>query len=177
MLTLTLLRHAKSSWDAPELDDYDRPLAKRGKKAAPEIGAALAAMGLRPDVILCSSAVRARATLDLVLPKLGAPVPRVIYDDGIYLAPPETLLSRLLRLAPDETGKVPRHVMLVGHNPGLEELAVLLIGSGALDDTARLTEKFPTAGVAVIGFNAQSWAEIAPGAGRLEHFLTPKQLT
>jgi phosphohistidine phosphatase len=177
MLTLTLLRHAKSSWGDPSLDDYDRPLGKRGKTAAPEIGAALAAMGLRPDLILCSSAVRARATLDLVLPKLGAPVPRVVYDDALYLATPNALLSRLHRVGPGDTGEVPRHVMVVGHNPGLEELAVLLIGSGASDDTSRLTEKFPTAAVAVLGFNSESWAAIAPGAGRLEHFLTPKQLT
>jgi phosphohistidine phosphatase len=177
MLTLTLLRHAKSSWDDPALDDYDRPLAKRGKKAAPEVGAALAAMGLRPDLVICSGAVRARATLDLVLAKLGAPVPEVVFDDSVYLATPETLLARLNRIGPSETGETPRSVMLVGHNPGLEELALLLAGSGAADDTARMTEKFPTAAVAVIGFNADNWALIAPGLGRLEHFLTPKQLT
>ena len=173
MLTLTLLRHAKSSWDEPGLDDYDRPLAKRGRKAAPQMGAALAKMGLRPDLVLCSGAARARATLDLVLEKLGAPVPQVVYDDALYMAAPDALLARLNRVGPG----APRHVMLVGHNPGLEELALLLAGSGARDDTARMSEKFPTAAVAVIGFNAESWAGIEPGAGRLEHFLTPRQLT
>jgi phosphohistidine phosphatase len=177
MLTLTLLRHAKSSWDQPALDDYERPLAKRGKKAAPQVGAALTAMGLRPDLVLCSGAVRARATLDLVLPKLGAPVPEVVYDDALYMAAPDALLARLHRIGPERGGEAPRHVMLVGHNPGLEELALLLAGSGADDDTARMTEKFPTAAVAVLGFNTDSWAAIEPGAGRLEHFLTPKQLT
>jgi len=177
MLTLTLLRHAKSSWDEPALDDYDRPLAKRGKKAAPEMGAALAAMGLRPDLVLCSGAVRARATLDLVLPKLGAPVPQVVYDDAIYMATPDELLARLHCVGPAETGETQRHVMMVGHNPGLEELAVLLVGDGAADDTTRMSEKFPTAAVAVLAFNADSWAGIEPGSGRLEHFLTPKQLT
>jgi phosphohistidine phosphatase len=177
MLTLTLLRHAKSSWDEPTLDDYDRPLAKRGKKAAPEIGAALAAMGLRPDLVLCSGAARARATLDLVLAKLGAPVPEVVYDDELYMADPEALLARLQRVGPGAAGETPRHVMLVGHNPGLEELALLLVGSGAADDTARMAAKFPTAAVAVVGFNAESWEAIEPGSGRLEHFLTPKQLT
>jgi phosphohistidine phosphatase len=177
MLTVTLLRHAKSSWDAPALDDYERPLSKRGMKAAPEMGAALAAMGLRPDLILCSSAVRARATQDLVLPHLGAPVPEVAFDDALYLAAPETLLARLRRVGPGETGEVPRHVMLVGHNPGLEELAVLLAGSGGIDDTARLTEKFPTGAAAVLSFAGETWAEIEPGGGRLEHFLTPRQLT
>ena len=67
--------------------------------------------------------------------------------------------------------------MLVGHNPGLEELALLLVGSGAADDRARMAEKFPTAAVAVIAFNAESWAAIEPGSGRLEHFLAPKRLT
>jgi len=177
MLTLTLLRHAKSSWDQPALDDHERPLAKRGKKAAPEIGAALAAMGLRPDLVLCSGAARARATLDLVLKKLGGPVPEVVYDDAIYMATPNALLARLRRVGPGAAGETPRHVMLVGHNPGLEELALLLVGSGAADDTARMTEKFPTAAVAVVGFNAESWAAIKPDSGRLEHFLTPKQLT
>jgi phosphohistidine phosphatase len=115
--------------------------------------------------------------LDRVLGKLGAPVPQVVYDDAIYMATPEALLARLQRIGPGEAGETPRHVMVVGHNPGLEELALLLVGSGAADDTARMTEKFPTAAVAVIGFNADSWGLIAPGSGRLEHFLTPKQLT
>jgi phosphohistidine phosphatase len=176
MLTLTLLRHAKSSWGDPALDDHDRPLAERGKKAAPDMGTALAAMGLRPDLVICSSAARARATLDLVLGKLGAPVPQVIYDDGVYMATPERLLARLHRIGLSETGQIPHRVMLVGHNPGLEELALLLVGSGAANDRARMAEKFPTAALAVISFNADSWGLIAPGAGRLEHFLTPKQL-
>jgi len=176
MLTLSLLRHAKSSWDDPGLDDFDRPLAKRGQKAAPEIGAALAAMGLRPDLVVCSGAVRARETLSMVLAKLGAPPPDVLYEDGVYMAGPEKLLRRVRAVGPGPTGEAPRHVMLVGHNPDLEELALLLVGSGAADDTARMATKFPTAGVAVIAFNAESWAAIEPGAGRLEHFLTPKSL-
>jgi phosphohistidine phosphatase len=177
MLTLSLLRHAKSSWDEPGLDDYDRPLAKRGQKAAPEIGAELAAMGLRPDLVLCSGAVRARQTLSLVLSKLGPPPPEVAYDDKIYMATPAALIARLRKVAAGPRAEVPRHVMIVGHNPGLEELALLLVGSGAADDRARMAEKFPTAAVAVIAFNAESWARIGPGAGRLEHFITPKRLT
>src|SRR3970040_2350291 len=131
MLTLSLLRHAKSRWDEPALGDYGRPLAKRGRKAATEVGAALAAMGLRPQLVLCSGAVRARDTLDLVLDKLGAPAPEVIYDDEVYMATPAALIARLRRIAPGHRGEVPRHVMLVGHNPGLEELALLLVGSSA----------------------------------------------
>ncbi len=176
MLTLSLLRHAKSSWDRPSADDYDRPLSKRGQKAAPEIGAALAAMGLRPDLVICSGAVRARATLDLVLARLGAPAPEVIYDDAVYLAAPATLLSRLRAIRPGSDLGPPRHVMVVGHNPGLEELALLLVGSGAADDRARMADKFPTGSLAVIAFNAEGWSAIGPGAGRLEHFLIPRRL-
>jgi phosphohistidine phosphatase len=177
MLTLSLLRHAKSSWDKPALDDYDRPLAKRGQKAAPEIGAALAAMGLRPDLVLCSGAVRGRETLSLVLEKLGPPVPEVAYDDAIYMATPATLLARIRAAAAEPDRVAPRHIVIVGHNPGLEELALLLVGGGAADDLASVAEKFPTGAVAVIAFNADSWAGVEPGSGRLEHFLTPKRLT
>ena len=100
MLTLVLLRHAKSSWNAGGLADYDRPLAKRGQKAAPEIGAALATLGVRPDLVLCSGAARTRETLGLVLAKFGDVSPRVVYDDAIYMATPAALLS-LLRKIPD----------------------------------------------------------------------------
>ena len=175
MLTLTLLRHAKSSWEEP-LDDFDRPLAPRGEKAAPEIGAALAERGLRPDLILCSGALRARETLALVLAPLGAPAPEVIYDDALYMAAPGTLLRRVQTIASGFPRDAPRHLMLVGHNPGFEELALLLVGSGSAEDRARLAAKFPTAATAVITFNVDSWAAIAPGTGRLEHFLTPKRL-
>jgi phosphohistidine phosphatase len=175
MLTLTLLRHAKSSWEEP-LDDFDRPLAPRGKKAAPEIGAALAARGLRPDLILCSGALRARETLGLVIEDLGAPAPEVIYDDALYMAAPGTLLKRLHGIASAPQRDAPRHVMLVGHNPGFEELALMLVGSGGAEDRARLATKFPTAGAAVITFDVNSWSAVAPGSGRLEHFLTPKRL-
>jgi len=177
MLTLSLLRHAKSSWEDPALDDYDRPLAKRGQKAAPQVGAALAAMGLRPDLVICSGAVRARQTLALVTEKLGSPTPEVVFDDSVYLATPSTLLARLRRVDVAAHGALPHHVMLVGHNPGLEELALLLAGSGAVDDRARMAEKFPTAAVAVFAFNVESWKAIDPGSGRLEHYLTPRQLT
>jgi phosphohistidine phosphatase len=176
MLTLTLLRHAKSSWDEP-LDDFDRPLAPRGEKAAPQAGAALAAKGLRPDLVLCSGAVRARETLARVLPALGLPAPDVIYDDALYMAAPATLLSRLRGITAAFKGETPRHVLLVGHNPGLEELALLLVGAGPREDRARLATKFPTAAFATITFPVESWSEVAAGSGRLEQFITPKQLT
>lgn len=177
MLTLILLRHAKSSWDHAQLSDFKRPLAKRGKKAAPEMGAELARLGLRPDLILCSGAARARETLALVLPELGSQSPPVVYDDALYMALPDGLLTGLHAIKPDHHGKSPQCVMMVGHNPGFEELALLLVGDGPAAELAALADKFPTAGAAVITFDAEHWSEVGPGRGRLNHFLTPKRLT
>ena len=114
MLTLSLLRHAKSSWDDSSLDDFERPLNKRGEAAAPRMGAFMAQHGLAPDLILCSSAVRARQTLELVLPHL-ADRPQVVYEDGFYLAAPSAMLARLHKV----DAKV-RHVLIVGHDPGMQ---------------------------------------------------------
>jgi phosphohistidine phosphatase len=175
MLTVLLLRHAKSSWDTPSLPDYDRPLAKRGQKAAPLIGAEMGRLGLRPDLILCSAAARTRETLALVLPALGSPSPQVICDDAIYMATPAALLT-LLRKLPDG-GAAPKTVMVVGHNPGLEELAELLVGGGDEDAQELMAEKFPTGALAVLTFDAQKWADIALGAGKLVEFITPARLT
>ena len=96
MLTLSLLRHAKSSWEDGSLKDFERPLAKRGESAAPRMGAFMAERGLAPQLILCSPAVRARQTLDLVLPHLAGD-PSVLYEDRLYLAAPSALLARLRR--------------------------------------------------------------------------------
>lgn len=174
MLTLTLLRHAKSSWDDPVLEDFDRPLGKRGRKAAPEMGKLLASMDLRPDLIICSSAVRARQTLELVLEQFSYPTPKIVIDEDVYMATPQVMMARL-RAHTD--GEDARHVMMVGHNPGMEELALLLAARGPAQQRTRMAEKFPTAAVAVIAFEADTWDAIAAGSGELKHFLTPKQLT
>lgn len=170
MLTLSLLRHGKSSWDDPDLDDFDRPLAKRGAKAAAAMGRYLARENLKPDLVLCSSAVRARATLALVLPELGLPAPEVVYDDALYLATPAVLLGRLRKL----DGAV-KHVLLVGHNPGLHALALELTGDGNRRNISALATKFPTAGLAVIGIPGGRWDALRPASGRLERFVTPRE--
>ena len=170
MLTLSLLRHAKSSWDDGSLKDFERPLAKRGESAAPRMGAFMVEHGLAPELILCSPAVRARQTLDLVLPHLAGG-PTVVYEDNFYLAAPSVLLARLRKIE----GNV-SHVMIVGHDPGMQGLAVQLAGEGKADMLQALTVKFPTAGLAVIRFKARSWAKVARGTGRLELFTTPKML-
>ena len=156
------------------LPDYDRPLAKRGRKAAPMIGAEIARLGLRPDLILCSGAARTRETLDLVLPGLGAPPPEIVYDDAIYMATPTVLLGLLRKLT---GGNAPKTVLVVGHNPGFEELSELLVGGGNEDAQELMAEKFPTGALAVFTFASDTWSDIALGAGKLAHFITPARLT
>ncbi len=169
MLTLSLFRHAKSNWDDPGLKDFDRPLARRGEVAAPRMGAFMAENGIEPDLILCSPAVRTRQTLDLVLPYLAGPT--VVYEEAFYLTAASQLLARVRRIE----AKV-RHVMIIGHDPGMQGLALELAGSGDAETLRSLGRKFPTGALAVIRFNARDWSRIGPAKGRLELFATPKTL-
>lgn len=171
MLTLMLLRHAKSSWADDGLHDFDRPLAKRGIAAAPRVGRYLATHYRLPDLIVSSTSLRTRETLALLLAALPEPVPQVIYEDGLYLAGADDLLERIAAF-----GKGAERIMLVGHNPGMHELAILLAGKGDAAARAALAEKFPTAGLAVITFSATSWSEVRPGNGTLVDFVTPRSL-
>jgi phosphohistidine phosphatase len=170
MLTLCLLRHAKSNWDDQGLKDFDRPLARRGEAAAPLMGAFMAAEGLAPELILCSPAVRTRQTLDLVLPHLAGG-PTVVYEDAFYLAAASRLLARLHQV----DAKV-HSVMIVGHDPGMHGLALELAGSGEPALLQALAAKFPTAGLAVLTFEASDWRQVTAGAGHLQQFMTPKRL-
>jgi phosphohistidine phosphatase len=169
MLTLSLLRHAKSSWADASLEDFMRPLAERGLAAAPRMGHFMAQRGIAPGLILCSPAVRARQTLELVLPHL--PDATVAYEDNLYLATGPALLARMREL-----GSKPEHVMVVGHDPGMHDLAVEIIGEGEPQKLRALAAKFPTAALAVIHFKARSWSKLAAGTGHLELFQTPKTL-
>ena len=170
MLTLSLLRHAKSSWDNPGAKDFDRPLAKRGEHAAPRMGVFMASHGIAPELILCSPAVRTRQTLDLILPQLAG-TPTVEYEEAFYLAAPSVLLSRVRKMGP----KV-HHVMIVGHDPGMQGLALDLAGAGDAEMLTALGRKFPTAGLAVIAFKSREWSKIGSGKGHLELSMTPKAL-
>jgi phosphohistidine phosphatase len=165
-----LLRHAKSSWDDPTLNDFDRPLAPRGEAAAPRMGAYMAEHDLAPELVLCSPAVRTRKTLDLVLPHLSG-TPTVVYEEAFYLAAPAVMLARLRKVE----GKV-RRVLVIAHDPGMQGLAVELAGSGDPKALQAIAAKFPTAGLAVLSFNVGEWAKIRAGKGRLELFVTPKML-
>lgn len=170
MLTLSLFRHAKSRWDNQSLDDFARPLSPRGEEAAPRMAAFLAARGVVPELILCSSAMRTRQTVALALPLLK-PTPRVVTEDGLYLTAPAMLLKHI-RAVEDGIG----HVMVVGHNPGIHALAVALTGSGDPAERQALKEKFPTAGLAVLSFPFTQWSKVRPDTGRLITFMTPRRL-
>lgn len=175
---LTLLRHAKSSWADPAEPDFDRPLADRGRASAQRMGRYLREAALTPDLVLCSSARRTRETLALVLGELGA-APQVRYEDRLYLATSDLMIALLRRLANPrrpEPAAEPGHVMIVGHNPGLQELAVDLAREGPAPLRRDLIRKFPTAGVAVIEVACASWADVAPGTGRLRSFVVPKRM-
>lgn len=170
MLTLCLLRHAKSSWKNPSLPDRDRPLATRGITDAPRMGKAMAEHGIAPELVLCSSARRTRDTLDLVLPELRVE-PKVVYEDALYHASPETMLEMLHDVQPGAN-----RVMLVGHNPELQSFALDLVGAGPKHFRDRLRTKYPTAALAVINFAAGLWKSVAVNSGTLNLFLAPKDL-
>ena len=164
--TLLLLRHAKSSWVDPTLPDHDRPLASRGRRDAERIAKHLAGLEFEPELVLCSSAVRTRETLELVRPALASS--KVLFEDGLYGASSDELLARI-RVVPDAVGSV----MLIGHNPGLEQLALLLASSG--DELRRLETKFPTAALATLAVET-TWSRLAPGDAILTAYIVPKQL-
>jgi phosphohistidine phosphatase len=164
---LMLLRHAKSAW--PEgVADHRRPLAERGRKAAPIIGAYMAEHGLVPDLALVSTARRAQETWEIVaeaLPQSVAARDAV----GIYEVAASAILNIIRGVEPSV-----RNLLLVGHNPGMAELALVLASHG--EALPRLREKFPTAGLAVIDFDIEQWSDVKPGKGRLVRFVTPRML-
>ncbi len=170
MLHLYLLRHAKSSWNEPALRDFDRPLAPRGWNAAPRMGEYMKNAGYQPDTVLCSPAKRTRETLEMVQRHLATP--RHIYmNKAIYHADSSNLLE-LIQMAPEET----ENLLLIGHNPGIQELALTLAGEGDRGTWQNMWSKFPTAALAVLRFDANGWRKIRARSGNLVDFMTPKRL-
>jgi phosphohistidine phosphatase len=164
---LHLLRHAKSSWDDTTLRDRDRPLAPRGRKATTRIARWARKHDVRPQLVVTSSAVRARETLEGVRPGLGEP--EVWTEVALYAASAETLLARA-RMLPDEA----EEAMLIGHNPGLQHLLLLLAEPGELRDRAEA--KFPTGALATLDADIVSWSALEHGAARLVEFVVPREL-
>jgi phosphohistidine phosphatase len=167
MKRLYLLRHAKSSWDDPTLADHDRPLAPRGRRAAKVIAKHLERNGIAPELVLCSGSRRTRQTLDRIAPGLGDRAEIQIRSE-LYAASSADLFE-LLRELPDEV----ESVMLIGHNPGIQDLTLSLARGGP--ETARVRSKFPTAALATLELGG-SWRGLAPRAAELTSFVKPKEL-
>ena len=164
MPRLWLLRHAKSSWNDPTLDDHDRPLSQRGTRACASLRRHCAASAVLPEVVLCSTATRARETLAALGGVLGDP--EILLEDGLYLASAHGLLTRLRVLDAESA-------LVVGHNPGLQELVVSLARPGMLRD--RALEKLPTGALATL--EVDGWLDLAPGQAELLELVSPRELT
>jgi phosphohistidine phosphatase len=164
---LVVLRHAKSAW--PDgVDDHERPLAPRGRRDAPAVGRALAAADWRPDLALCSTAVRARQTWELAAAEWATPPP-VRHDPRLYAADVPELLAAV-REVPDEV----RTLLLVGHNPGLEELVLTLAGDSLNDALEQVRTKFPTSAIAVLTWYGDTWRSLGPGMALLTDMTVPR---
>jgi len=167
MKTVYLLRHAKSSWDDPDLDDADRPLAPRGREAAARIAAHIRERGITPQLVACSPALRARQTLEGLGDAIGDA--RVEIDPGIYDAHEADLLEILRRVDPGIES-----AMMIGHNPSIERLALLLAAESTLLDDLR--RKFPTGALATLTFEVGDWQDLRAGGGELTEFVKPREL-
>jgi phosphohistidine phosphatase len=165
-----LLRHAKSDWASGAAHDHERPLNARGRETAPKMGVYMARHALAPDLVLASTATRVSETLDGVLAAFEKPA-KVVHDRRLYETEGEALLKII-----KETPRTVHSLLLVGHNPGMAELAGLLVASGDVEARQRLIEKFPTAALAVIDFALDDWAKLHPKAGRLDRFVIPRAL-
>ena len=169
MKTLTLLRHAKSGWDDPVTRDFDRPLNRRGRRAARTVGAEMRKLGLAFDRVLASPARRVVETIEEVAEAFGPLEPH--YEQRLYLATIETLIE-LLR-ATDESVE---SLLLVGHNPGMESLALAL--SGGSENTLRgeIELKYPTGTLAEIALDVEGWWQVDQGCGKITRFIRPRDL-
>ncbi|MEU3277518.1 SixA phosphatase family protein [Streptomyces antibioticus] len=164
---LVVLRHAKSDW--PDgVPDHERPLAGRGRRDAPAAGRALAEAGCLPDLTVCSTAVRARRTFELASAQWDAPPP-VHYEPRVYAADVPELLG-VVRETPAEVGTL----LLVGHNPGLEDLVVELAGEALGDALDEVRLKFPTSAIAVLAWHGPAWRALAPGTALLTSMTVPR---
>jgi phosphohistidine phosphatase len=172
MKTITILRHAKSSWDDPVARDFDRGLNARGERASLLIGEAAAKEDLGIDAIISSPAVRCTETLDHFQPAAGIPDMEPHWDRRVYLASSATLLD-LLHETPDTYG----HVLLCGHNPGLEDLILELVpddGSSPLRDVVE--DKLPTAALATLKCPVDHWRDLKPRSAALVRLILPRNL-
>jgi phosphohistidine phosphatase len=171
MKTLAIFRHAKSDWNDARLRDFDRPLNTRGRKGAEKMGAYIRGQNWRFDRVLASPAVRVTQTIEISAQAAGG-TPPVIWDRRLYLASSD-VLQDILRGQEGDPGSI----ILVGHNPGLEDLILDLVpddGTCPLRDVVE--EKFPTAAFAIVELDIDSWSDIREECGRLTHLTRPRDL-
>lgn len=162
MKILYLVRHAKSSWDFPNLTDFDRPLSARGERDAPKMGQRLADKSILPDLIISSPANRAFATSQVIAKKIGYSLDKIRTQQSIYHASEGTLLKVV-----QNTDDTVKSLMLFGHNPGFTDFA----NSLAIEDIYNI----PTCGIVAIKFTTNNWTEVTFGSGQLEFFDNPKK--
>jgi len=178
MRRLMLLRHAKTEHDAPSGHDHDRRLDDRGRRDAAVIGGWIGRHPPVPDAVLVSTAVRAHQTWEIaseaMMDALGEPAqqPQVELLDELYGAEPTRLL-KIIRMAEVND---PKRLMLIGHNPGMHELALMLTGSGDASAKKAIEDNLPTAGLAILDFAIDEWSEVAFRRGKLVRFTSPKLL-
>lgn len=170
MLRLMLLRHAKSDWGDAARHDIDRPLNDRGQAAARRMAAYIGDENLLPDLILCSSAQRTRETLAYLLPVLDGEYQIRIRPDLYHQN--EDTYAPIIR----KDGGTARRLLVIGHNPAIEETAMSLVGSGRGEDIEDMGTKYPTGALAVLDFEAGAWADVADESGRLDRFIKPRSL-
>jgi len=171
MKRLTILRHAKSSWEDSNLADFDRPLNDRGWKAARRVGRELKKRGIEFDLCVASTAARVRETLDGLVESYGKPDFEICFEPRIYEASLATLTA-IVRGLP-VSSKAP---LLVGHNPGLHQLVLEFARDDGRGLRDRASAKFPTAALAMIEFNVDLWTGIEPGGGEISELIFPKEL-
>lgn len=168
MRYLTLLRHGKSNWETGVENDFDRPLKDRGRKDTPLLGRFLAGVGTVPDLVVSSPAERARQTAELLAPAMGYSA-EITWEPSIYAASAGELMS-VLRNLPDSAG----HVLLVGHNPGFEDLTTRLIGADVYGMAAGL--RLPTGGMAHLALSVDTWNAVQANSGQLIWLVNPRLL-
>jgi phosphohistidine phosphatase len=170
MKTLTLLRHAKSGWDDPVQRDFDRPLSARGRRAAARMGRYLNEAALSFDAVIASPAVRVRETVEGLEDGSGRML-SPLFDARIYMASAATLFD-VLQGFDDRDATV----LLVGHNPGLEDLVLLSVPEDAGGLRADVEAKYPTATLAELQFDVERWADVGEDGARFVRFVRPRDL-
>jgi phosphohistidine phosphatase len=170
MKKLYILRHAKSDYPDNVSDDHERPLNKRGEKACNLIGDYLKTNNITPEVILSSDAVRTTQTINNILRAASYDI-NVQFSGKLYLATPGEILKEIAKISDDINS-----IMVVCHNPGAAQLAMMLTAGGDTDSINLMRTKYPTAGLACLTLKTETWKQVNPASGNLDKFVTPKSL-